>query len=394
MERPKILSAAFVRTISKPGRYGDGRGSCGLYLRVRLTANGRVGRSWGQRLRIGGQLTNLGLGSHPSVSLALARAKAVENAQLVSEGGDPRIPLATIPTFADAVEKVIAIHSENWKDGGKTAKLWRTSLAAYAMSRLGDKLVSEITTANVVAVLVPIWAEKRATAMKVRRRIRAVMQWATAQGHRDDNPAGDAIDGALPKTGQRAQHQRALPFADVGAAIAIIRGTNAWLGTKLAFEFLTLTATRSNEVRLATWAEINGDTATWTIPASRMKGGRDHRIPLSRQAMDVLNQAKELADGTGLVFPSVTGKPLTDNAISKLLREHHIAGTPHGQRSAFRDWAAECTDVPREIAEHALAHVEGSAAELAYRRTDYFEKRRGLMDTWADFLTGVKVAGD
>jgi integrase len=247
----------------------------------------------------------------------LARAKAVENAQLVSEGGDPRIPLATIPTFADAVEKVIAIHSENWKDGGKTAKLWRTSLAAYAMSRLGDKLVSEITTANVMAVLVPIWAEKRATAMKVRRRIRAVMQWATAQGHRDDNPAGDAIDGALPKTGQRAQHQRALQFADVGAAIAIIRGTNAWLGTKLAFEFLTLTATRSNEVRLATWAEINGDTATWTIPASRMKGGRDHRIPLSRQAMDVLNQAKELADGTGLVFPSVTGKPLTDNAIQK-----------------------------------------------------------------------------
>ena len=162
----------------------------------------------------------------------------------------------------------------------------------------------------------------------------------------------------------------------------------------MAFEFLTLTATRSNEVRLATWAEINEDTATWTIPASRMKGGREHRIPLSRQAMNVLNQAKELADGTRLVFPSVTGKPLTDNTISKLLREHHIAGTPHGQRSAFRDWAAECTDVPREIAEHALAHVEGNAAELAYRRTDYFEKRRGLMDTWADFLTGVKVAGD
>ena len=157
----KMLSAAFVRTISKPGRYGDGRGSCGLYLRVRLTSNGRVGRNWGQRLRVGGQLTNLGLGSYPKVTLALARAKAVQNAQLVSEGGDPRVPLATIPTFADAVEKVIAIHSENWKDDGKTAKLWRTSLAAYAMPRLGNKLVSEIRTADVMGVLVPIWAVER-----------------------------------------------------------------------------------------------------------------------------------------------------------------------------------------------------------------------------------------
>ena len=176
MERPKTLSAAFVRTVSQPGRYGDGRRSYGLYLRVQLTANGRVGRSWGQRLRVGGQLTNLGLGSYPSVSLALARAKAVENARIVSKGDDPRIPwipLVTIPTLADAVEKVIAIHSENWKDGGKTAKLWRSSLAAYAMPRLGNKLVSEVRTADVMGILVPIWAEKRATAMKVRQRIRA-----------------------------------------------------------------------------------------------------------------------------------------------------------------------------------------------------------------------------
>ena len=247
--------------------------------------------------------------------------------------------------------------------------------------------MSEISSADILAVLVPIWAHKRPTAMKVRRRLSAVMKWAIVEGHRDNNPAGDAITAALPRGGHTTTHQRALPFANVGMAIATIRDSNAWPATKLAFELLTLTACRSNEGRLAEWAEIDLDAATWTIPASRMKAGRDHRIPLSRQAVAVLQTVHgEMFDGLGLIFPSQRGKPLTDSTISKLLRENNIGCVPHGMRSSFRDWAAECSDVPREVAEHVLGHVEGSASELAYRRTDYFERRRELMQQWADYI--------
>ena len=392
MERPKVLSAAFVRTITEPGRYGDGRGSFGLYLRVHQSTSGRITRNWGQRIRIGGQITNVGLGSFPRVTLAMARTRATQNAQMIEEGSDPRTPVATVPTFTSALEAVISIHRDNWKDGGKTEKDWRSKLDAYAMPRIGRKPVNQITSGDVLSVLVPIWADKRPTAMKVRRRVSAVMKWAIAEGYRDDNPAGDAITAALPKTGHTVTHQRALPFADVGAAIATIRDSGAWPATKLAFEFLTLSAARSNEVRLAEWTEIDLDAATWSIPVPRMKAGREHRIPLSRQAVNVLRVARELGDESGLIFPSPTGKALTDSTISKLVRENNIGCVPHGMRSSFRDWAAECSDVPREIAEHALGHVEGSAAELAYRRTDYFERRRGLMQAWADYVSCSKVS--
>ena len=384
MERPKTLSAAFVRTVKGPGRYGDGRGSFGLSLLVKQGSTGRASKSWTQRVLMGGKYTSIGLGNYPLVTLAEAREKALANRREIEHGRDPRTPAATIPTFADALEIVISIHRDNWKDGGKTEKLWRGSLDAYAMPKIGHKPITEVTSADVLGVLVPIWADKRPTAMKVRRRVSAVMKWAIAEGYREDNPAGDAITAALPKSGHTTTHQRALPFADVGAAITTIRDSGAWPATKLAFEFLTLTPARSNEVRLAEWTEIHGDT--WIIPATRMKAGREHRIPLSRQALDVLTTAWELSDGTGLVFPSPRGKALTDSTISKLCRENKIGCVPHGMRSSFRDWAAECSDVPREIAEHALGHVEGSAAELAYRRTDYFDRRRGLMQQWADYV--------
>ena len=386
MGRPKTLSAAFVRTITEPGRYGDGRGSCGLYLRVHATANGRISRNWGQRIRIGGQITNLGVGSYPAVTLATARARAIKNAQLIVEGLDPRTPVAATPIFADAAEIVIGIHAEGWRNP-KTAKQWQSSLDAYALPVLGTKLVSQITTADILECLLPIWITKKDLAPKIRQRIGAVMRWAVAQGFRADDPTGKALGDALPKTG-RTQHHRALPFAEVGTAIEKVRATDAWPATKLAFELLILTATRSGETRLATWDEIDLDCATWSIPAARMKADRDHRVPLSRQAVDVLRQARDWGDGTGLIFPSVRGKPLTDSTISKLLRENNVGCVPHGMRSSFRDWAAECSDVPREIAEHALAHVEGSASELAYRRTDYFERRRGLMQDWADYILG------
>ena len=383
--RPKPLTAAFVRTVSQPGRYGDGHGSCGLYLRVWRMANGRVSRNWGQRVRIGGQLTNLGLGPYPAVTLANAREKAKKNARLIAEGGDPRTPVVTIPPFDKAVDKVIAMHSEGWKHP-KTAKRWRATLDVYAMPVLGGKTISEVTTADVMAVLTPIWLAKPETGRKVRERLGVVMKWAIAEGYRDDNPAGDAITKGLPKQSQRAKHFKALPFAEVGVAIEKVRATDAWPATKMCFEFLALTATRSGEARLATWDEFDLDAATWTIPAARMKNGLEHRVPLSGAVLDVLQRVREWSDGRWLVFSSQRGKAMTDSTLSKLLRENNIGCVPHGLRSSFRDWAAECSDAPREIAEHALAHVEGSAAELTYRRTDYFERRRLLMRQWAAYL--------
>ena len=193
-----------------------------------------------------------------------------------------------------------------------------------------------------------------------------------------------AILKALPKRGLKT-HFKALPFADVGAAIDRVKATEAHWSTKAAFEFIALTASRSIEVRLAEWSEIHGDV--WTIPADKMKNGREHRVPLTAPALAVLEGARERTGGDGLVFPSLRGKPMTDNTVSKLLRDNGIETTPHGVRSSFRDWAAEKTDVPKEICEFALAHVEGSASELAYRRTDFFDKRRELMERWSEYLT-------
>lgn len=352
---------------------------------VKYTTTGRLSKSWAQRLRINGQPFNIGLGSYPRVTLAEAREKALANVRVVDSGKDLRFKEKPTPTFAEAVDSVIAIRSEGWKHP-KTMQRWRATLATYAMPVLGDKLVSDVKTSHVMEVLTPIWLAKPETGRQVREHISVIMEWAIAENHRIDNPAGKAITKSLPRQTQRVKHHRALPFAKVGAAIGKVRATDAWPSTKLCFELLTLTVARSGEARLANWSEIDWDSQTWTMPASRMKNGLEHRVPLSLQAVEVLRQALTLSDGSGLVFPSERGKTLTDSTISKLLRENDIGCVPHGMRSSFRDWAAECSDVPREIAEHALAHIEGSAAELAYRRTDYFERRRALMQDWADHI--------
>lgn len=390
MERPNKLSATFVKTVSQPGRYGDGRGGHGLSLLVKPSSTGRVRRIWCQRLRIGGKPQDLGLGIYPVTTLAEARAKALANRRAVEHGKDPRAKVSTIPAFSQAFETVLELHRPNWKND-RVADQWRSSIDAYAMPMLGNKAVSEITTSDIMAVLSPIWLSKKETARKLRQRLGMVMKWAVAQGYREDNPAGEAIGAALPKPTQQVEHQRALPFNEVGTALETIRQTNAWPGTKLAFEFLVLTAARSGEVRLAMWEEMDLDSSTWTVPASRVKTGRSHRIPLSTQAVAVLERAKELEDGSGLVFPSQRGKALTDSTVSKLLRESRVGAVPHGFRSSFRDWAAECSNTPREIAEFALGHIEGSAAELAYRRTDFYEARRELMEAWGKYVSQTQV---
>ena len=254
------------------------------------------------------------------------------------------------------------------------------------MPRLADKPVDEIDTADVMAVLLPIWSTKRVTAKRVRQRIAAVMKWAVAQGFRQDDPAGDAISAALPKNTVPQQHQRALPHGEVGAALDRVRRSRAYRGTVLAFEFLVLTACRNGEVRGTRWDEIDTAGAVWTIPAARMKAAREHRVPLSPRALEVLEDARQLADQRGLAFPSPTGRTLSQSTMPSLLRDLEIGAVPHGFRSSFRDWAAECTDAPREVCELALAHVNSDRVEAAYRRTDLFEKRRELMSAWADYI--------
>ena len=384
MERPRQLSAAFVKTVKDAGAYGDGRGGHGLTLLVRMGAQ-RITKSWYQRIRIDGQPVNVGLGAYPVVTLAEARAKALANARAVSQGQDPRQAVATIPTLRGCADKVIALHAGTWKDGGKSAKLWQASLDAYAMPRLGNKPVDRVTTADVMAVLMPIWNDKRETAQRVRQRLSAIFKWSVAQGYRDDNPAGDAIGAALPTGGVKREHQRALAHSDVAGALRTIRNASAWPATKLALEFVALTACRSGEVRGAKWCEIDLEGRVWTVPAERMKAGKEHRVPLSGRALAVLNEARGLADSTGLIFPSATGRMLSDSAVSKLMRENGIDAVPHGFRSSFRDWCGD-TGVAREVAEACLAHTIKNEVEAAYARSDLLERRRTVMQSWAHYV--------
>ena len=364
-----------------PGKYYD---SHGLFIQIYPSG----AKCWQQRLSIRGRRRTLGLGGFPVVSLARARATALENKRIVHAGGDPLAlkRRAAVPTFAEAATVVLEHHRPTWTNA-KHADDWIASLERYAMPRLGARLVSDIEARDVLTVLLPIWHTRAETARRVRQRIGAVMLWAMAQGHRADNPAGEAIAGALPKNGKPKTHRRALPYAEVAGAITRVRQSEALPATKLLFEFLVLTAGRSLEVRGADWSEIDFSGSTWTVPASRMKARHAHRVPLSDRALEVLAEARELGDGRGLVFPGTrSGRPLSDMTISKLLRELGIPAVPHGFRSSFRDWAAESTRFESDVVEAALAHRNPNKVESAYKRTDLFDLRRKLMQAWASYL--------
>ena len=386
MKRPKRLSATFVKTVTRPGRYGDGHGGHGLSLLVKPRAAGGLATSWSQRLRVNGVPCNVGLGPYPIVTLAEARAKALENARDVHQGRDPR-ERARMPTFEQAAKAVHGLHASSWRNPA-TASIWWSSLVRFVFPVVGDKPVSSVTSGDVLSVLVPIWSTKRETARRLRQRIGVVMKWAIAKGYRIDNPAGDAVSQALPKNGTTPQrHHRALPHGDVAAAVAKVRASGAWPATKLLLEFITLTAVRSGEARLARWDEIDRAGRVWSVPAERMKSGRLHRVPLSSGALRVLDEARALSGGDppALVFPSTTGKALSNMTTSKLLTELGVNATTHGMRSSFRSRCAE-TGVDREVAEAALAHVV-AGVEGAYQRSDLFERRRALMEAWSDYVS-------
>ena len=376
----KKLTAAFVRTVQQPGIFCDEHG---LILRVKPSGY----KQWIQRLFIHGKRRELGLGPVRLVTLSQAREAALANRRLARAGGDPMTSRRqSVPTFEQAAAKVIAMHRPNWKSA-KHAAQWTGTLRDYVYPKIGQKRLDWISSADVMAVLLPIWNEKHQTARRVRQRIGTVMKWAIAQGYRLDNPAGEAIGAALPKPGGIQRHHRALPYGEVADAIRTVRQSEAAVAVKLAFEFLVLTACRSGEVRGARWEEMDLEAAEWKIPAERMKHKREHRVPLSLRAREILAEAKQNTVDSEWMFPSPTGGALSDYVFNTLLWELEIPAVPHGFRSSFRDWAAECTDAPHAVMEAALSHVVRNQVEAAYARSDLFERRRTLMERWASYLT-------
>ena len=386
------LAALTIETLTKPGRHGDGDG---LYLNVAPSGT----KSWVQRIVIHGRRRDIGLGPYPAVSLVRARYVAQTNRSAVAEGRDPvaekrqeweaaRKPAPSIPTFAEAAARVIVLRRPAWSNP-KHAAQWQSTLQTYAFPLIGSKTVDAITAADVLEMLTPIWTSKPETASRVRQRMEIVMDWVVAQGYRLDNPAGRSLLKVLPKTQRLKEHHQALPYAQVPGAVGKVRESTAGSSTKLAFEFLVLTASRSGEVRAADWTEIDWESATWEIPAARMKARRPHRVPLSGRAMEILGQALELNDGQGLIFPAArSGRPASEMVFTALLRRLEIPAVPHGFRTSFRNWVAERAAAPWAVGEAALAHNAGNSTEAAYMRSDPFDRRRALMDAWAAYVAG------
>jgi integrase len=385
--KEKRLSAAFVRTVKEPGFYGDGHG---LYLKV--DASGA--RRWVQRLMIHGKRRDIGLGSASLVSLSEAREKALEQRKVARAGEDPialKRRSTGILTFEEAARKVHDLSRPTWRNG-KHGDQWINTMTTYAFPTFGSKRIDQISGSDVLVAISSIWNEKPETARRVKQRLASVFKWAIANGWRTDNPA-ETITKALPKHDRsKVEHRKALPYDQVGGAIAQIRNSDAGITTKLAFEFLVLTATRSSETREAVWSEFDLEKAVWTIPAVRMKAKKPHRVPLSPRCLAILTEAKTLKrDTDDLVFPGTKDtKPLSDMTLSKLMKDLKIAAVPHGFRSSFRDWAGETTVHPREVIEFALAHVIKDKAEAAYARSDLFDKRRALMHDWAEYVESAE----
>jgi integrase len=341
----------------------------------------------------------MGLGPYPLITLAEARELAQTNKRAALKGHDPfsekrrkKVEAARRLTFAEAAERARDELAPAWR-GKREPQAFLSSLKTYAFPYFGNAEMAEITSADIRRAVLACRAKVPNSSVKVQHRILSVFKWSIAEGLRETNPAtSDAL--ALPRMERKQKNYRALPYSEIHGAINTVKASGAWTSTKLAIEFAILTAARSGEVRGAGWEEIDMAAAVWTIPAERMKMNREHRVPLSGRAVEVLKNAEALRDASGLVFPSVRGKQLSDMTLSKLVKELGINSTVHGFRSSFRTWAQERTNVPGEVAEAALAHVKADKVEAAYARSDLFEKRRKLMNSWAAFLseTEAKVA--
>ena len=379
------LSTTRVKALEEPGRYADGGG---LHLFISKAG----GKSWVQRIMVGGRRRDIGLGGFPSVSLARAREKAAAKRTAVADGRDPLAEkqLSAMPTFREAARSAHEAYQPRWRNPKYIAN-WMQVLERHAMPVLGNTLLDRIDRRAVLQVLSPIWTSRPETARRVRQRMRTIFRWAMAHGFIETNPAGEAIDGALPRMPKTKAHFRSLPYQEVTSALGTIEASQASMAAKLCLRFLVLTAARSGEARGATWGEVDIEGREWRIPGERMKAGLEHRVPLNAQALEVLVEASALRDESGLVFPSPlkAGSPMSDMTLTKVLRSTGLAqrATVHGFRSSFKNWTMEQTDTPWAVSEAALAHMLGNSTEQAYARSDLFERRRVLMQQWADYLS-------
>lgn len=382
------LNPLQVKNLKEPGRYSDGDG---LLLEVRPGGS----KSWIARLQANGKRRDYGLGSFKDISLTEAREKARDYRKKLRAGIDPlaakRKALVQIPTFRAAAKAVHAEHKGSWRNGKHGAQ-WLATLESYAFPHFGDFPVDQVDIGNVRDSLAEIWLTKPETARRVRQRIGTVLDYAHGKGWRPHAFGMPAVNKSLPKQPPKIGHFEAMPYARVPEFCHTIKSRLS-MG-RLALEALILTATRSGEVRGARWSELDLDKATWTIPAERTKTGKrtgkPHVVPLSPAAVAVFRRAKALRiEGSELVFyGSKRGKPLSDMTLLKVLRDLKEPYTVHGFRSAFRDWVAEQTSFSGEVAEAALAHTIPNKVEAAYRRTDFLEKRRKLMEAWGAYCTG------
>jgi len=384
----KALSPIKARTESTPGRYADGNG---LYLVVEPSGS----RHWILRTVVNKKRRDIGLGSFQLISLAEAREEARRMRKIARGGGDPlaerRAERRVTPTFETAATTVHESLKESWENPKHSAQ-WITTLRDYAFPFFGQKQIDQIESADVLKALSPIWIKKQETARRVLQRIRSVFDWAKASGYRSgDNPV-DGITKVLPKQNAVSTHHAALPYVGISKFIKALRKTDAGAPARLALEFTILTAARTNESLGAPWEEIDIKKKTWTIPANRMKAKLEHRVPLSSRCIAILKEARALSDGKSYIFPGrVDGKPLSNMVFLMLLRRMKRDDiTAHGFRSTFRDWAAEKTNIPSAVCEAALAHKLQDKTEAAYNRTDLFDKRRELMNMWAEFCAGVQ----
>jgi len=400
-KKARELAPIEVQRLTKPGMHTVG-GVTGLYLQVLPSG----ARSWVLRVTVAGKRRDMGLGGFPDVTLAQAREKAREARATIEKGIDPiaqrvaaRSALAAsrgaAVTFEEAARQFITAKSAEWSNA-KHGQQWTNTLEAYAFPVVGKLACADIALPHVLKILEPIWTTKTETASRLRGRIESVLDWATVRGFRKgENPARwkGHLDKILPAPGKvaKVEHHEAVTLDDLGAFVRDLRQRDGIAAR--ALEFLILTAARSGEVRGAVWPEIDMAGRVWTIPPERMKAAKEHRVPLSDTAVRLLESLPRFA-GNDLVFPSPRGLVLSDMTLTAVMRRMEREEVPHGFRSTFRDWAAERTNYPREVAEMALAHTIGDKVEAAYRRGDLFEKRARMMGEWAKFRDTITPAGE
>ena len=385
-KRPVRLSATFVKNVSEPGRYGDGRGGHGLTLLVKPTKTGRWSKTWSQRLKIKGTMVTRGLGSYPLVSLAMARERAFDNASRVAQGEDIREPLCVVPTVNEAFERYIASVSPRW-DSEETEKVWRRTME-YC-SPIGSMLVSDVTSSDVLRLVEPLWRDKKVKGPRIRSNISSVMRWAMVEGYRVSDPAAPAVTAHLGKRKRGdVEHYASLPHAEVGQAMAKVRDdeSTSWQ-VKALMIFVMLTAVRKSSALAATWDQfdLEAEVPVWHIP--KTKNGEALDVPLSTQAVEVLLYIQDrTGKSEGVVFlGKAEGGRISGNTMNRLMERLGLDATPHGSRSSFRNWAGE-QEKGRQASEKALGHVVGSVVEESYLTTDFFDLRQDIMQEWADYI--------